>query len=161
MTQLNSLSHYSYQQCGGGYSFCTESGNTYLISFVEYNLIPEAKNTRLYMFNIERVDEQNHDNGTEDKVRNTILCILQSFFENYTDAIVTVCDMTDGLQEARYRLFSQWAKQFMPLEIKSVEASFCIDKVRTFATLYYHACNIDAAVLVKGFEDLADINFYS
>ena len=161
MKALDSLSHYNYQPCGAGYSFVTDMGNKYIVSFLEYNIFPEARNTRLYMFNIERVESEKHSIGQDEKVRNTILCILYHFFENFTNAIVSVCDMTDGRQDARFRLFTQWTNQFLSSDIVCVKASFYVDNVKTHAALYYNVNNIDAAILVKGFSELIDVNFYN
>lgn len=161
MIALDSLNHYNYQSCGVGYSFVTDEGNKYIVSFLEYNIFPEARNTKLYMFNIERIDSSVQNHGQNSKVRNTIICILNQFFQNYTNAIVTVCDMTDGRQDARFRLFSQWTNQFLSSDIVCVKASFYVDSIKTHAALYYNVNNIDAAILVKGFSELIDVNFYN
>jgi len=158
--ELSLLSHYDYEACANGYSFRTTSGNTYIISFIEYNLIPQAVNSRLYMFNIDRTDESNHDNGEDNMVRNTIFHILHNFFENFTNAMITVCDSTDGRQDARFRLFSRWFDEIHDDTIARSEASFYIDDVKTYASLFYCKNNIDAAVLAKGFDALVEVNFY-
>ena len=158
----DSLSHYNYEPCENGYTFTTDSGNRYIISFIDYStVIPGITCSQIFSFNIDRVDDGNHDNGSENKVRNTILIILRDFFEIYTNAMISVCEMTDGKQEARFRLFSSWEKKFLPSDIKKATASFFVNGIRTFALLYYHANNIDADVLAKGFKALADINFYN
>lgn len=101
-----------------GYTFTTDSGNRYIISFIDYStVIPGITCSQIFSFNIDRVDDGNHDNGSENKVRNT--------------------------------------------DIKKATASFFVNGIRTFAFLYYHANNIDADILAKGFKALADINFYN
>lgn len=158
----DSQSHYNYEPCDNGYTFTTDSGIVYIVSFIDYStVIPGVTCSQIFSFNIDRVENGNRNNGIDDKVRNTILIILKDFFEIYTNAIIAVCDMTDGKQKARFRLFSRWEKQFLPAEIKKVEASFSVNDTRTFAILYYHTLNIDADVLVHGFKVLADINFYN
>jgi len=162
MKTLDSLSHYNYESCENGYTFTTDSGNIYIVSFIDYStVIPEAAHSQIFSFNIDRVNEENHDNGSENKVRNTILIILRDFFDIYTNAMISVCEMSDGKQEARFRLFSSWEKKFMPSNIKKAKAAFYVNGIRTFALLYYHENNIDADVLAQGFKALVDVNFYS
>lgn len=162
METLDSLSHYEYEWCDNGYVFTTDSGNTYIVSFIDCSpLISEAVNSKVYSFVVERVNQGNHVNGSDNKVRNTILIILREFFKINTNALISVCEMNDGKQKARYRLFSSWEKKFLPSDIKKAHAAFCIDGVRTYAILYYHENNIDADILAQGFKVLIDVNFYN
>ena len=77
----DSLSHYSYEPCENGYTFTTDSGNRYIISFIDYStVIPGITCSQIFSFNIDRVDDGNHDNGSENKVRNTDIKRQQHHF---------------------------------------------------------------------------------
>ena len=66
-----------------------------------------------YSFNIERLDRLNPKEGQKDeKVMNTVLFIMYQFFQKHKDALITVCDSTDGRQRAGKRLFDSWFDKY-------------------------------------------------
>ena len=80
MIRFGLPSHYDIFDCEYGYSFKTDSGNTYFITFIKYPTISEFLSVDVYMMNIDRADDSNHRNGSDNKVRNTILLLVVNFW---------------------------------------------------------------------------------
>ncbi len=161
MTQFNLLNRYEFDDIENGYSFTTDDGNTYFVYFIEYPLIDTLPDGTLFTFNIERLDDNNHRNGSEQKVRNTILHILASFFEKHERAILSVCDITDGRQKVRKRLFDKWYNDFGATLLEKREAPVIVEGNITYSMLYYRRDNIYKSLLEDGFDELVAVNFYN
>ncbi len=71
------------------------------------------------MMNIDRADDSNHRNGSDNKVRNTILFIIWKFFILHNDALITICDILDGRQACRRRLFKNGLMNFLETSCQS------------------------------------------
>ena len=72
-------------------------------------------------------------------VRETIWVILETFFLENNPVILYICDMSDGKQAIRNRLFSMWYYEYEQRE----SFTFLSTKVEVESTDYY------ASVLVK------------
>lgn len=72
-------------------------------------------------------------------VRETIWVILETFFLENNPVILYICDMSDGKQAIRNRLFSMWYYEYEQQE----SFTFLSTKVEVESTDYY------ASVLVK------------
>lgn len=156
---LNLLSPYEIEEIDQGYQFTTESGALYFITFIEYPPINDFLNTKVFMFNIDRSYGSSKHFNTQ-RVRDTIIHILNIFFANHSDALLTIYDIVDGKQNARRRLFAGWYNRYGKGKVEKRECEFMIDKVKTYATLYYLENHIDKEELNKEFEDLVSLNFY-
>ena len=114
------------------------------------------------MFNIERVTMGDERDGQNDvKVRNTVLYVLHRFFQLNRDAIITICDMSDGKQKARKRLFDSWFNRFNNGSLVKIDAECEIGETTTFASLLYSSENSSAADLRRNFDELIQVNFWS
>ena len=157
---LSSLSHYNYEECEVGYTFTTEIGNVYLVTFNEYPLISDLVETVLYMLNIDRLNRVQSAKADDEKVRNTILMIIYNFFEKNANALVTICESGDERQKVRHRLFCKWFQSFNNGYLHKKDAVFIVDGHENFASLYYRENTLDKNILIAGFEDLANAKFY-
>ena len=161
MLKLSLLNHYEYNEFENGYYFLTDSGNKYIITFIKYPLCSDELPMDVFMFNIDRTDEGNHKNGDKQLVRNTIANILMNFFKYNENAIITVCDIYDDRQLCRKRLFDGWYEQLGKDYIKKVDATIDIEGTQTYANLFYAYTNSHIDELIKGFNALANENFYN
>ena len=111
MNQSFLLNHYNIEETDNGYKFVTNSGISYFLTFISYPVVSEILSTNIYMFNIER--ENCATNGPYDEqVRDTVIYVLFRFFEKHEDALITICDIMDGKQNARKRLFDNWFRRY-------------------------------------------------
>ena len=161
MIRFGLPNHYDIFDCEYGYSFKTDSGNTYFITFIKYPTISEFLSVDVYMMNIDRADDSNHRNGSDNKVRNTILFIIWKFFTLHNDALITICDILDGRQACRRRLFNKWFNEFSRNELSKLEANCLIDGTVTYASLIFKTGVNNRKELEHEFSLLSDINFYN
>lgn len=124
MVQFSLPSHYDVYEEENGYCFNTDSGNTYYVTFIKYPPISEYLSVDIFMMNIDRADELNHLNGDKNLVRNTILYIIWKFFSLHNDALITICDIMDGRQACRKRLFNRWFNEFADGELSKLERHY-------------------------------------
>lgn len=161
MIPYNFPNRFEVRETDEGYTFETESGNTYFITFLKYPTITDFLHTEVYMMNIDRKDEMNHDNGGQNRVRNTILSIVGMFFDSHNDALITVCDIIDGRQDCRRRLFSRWFHDFGETYLEKLDAECMIDDIRTYASIMFRKDVPNKSELMNEFSILAEINFYN
>lgn len=104
---MSALLHpYKFTVSDGKYCFKTESGIEYFAYFLDLSDIGPD----LYTFSFERIGPLDQD-GVEKcipgkDVLDTICQILSDFFQKKTNAMLFVCDSSDGRAEGRRRLFS-------------------------------------------------------
>lgn len=162
MEQSCLQSRYSITEVQQGYTFITSAGVQYFLIFFRYPTISEFLSTRIYMFNIERSPYRTLSEGQEDiKVRNTILYVLDQFFQKHDDAIITICDIIDGKQFARKRLFDSWYRKFNNGKLIKKDADCCVDNEQTFVSLIFSAAHYNIFELEEEFKKLVEINFYT
>jgi len=102
---MSALLHpYKYTVADDTYHFVTECGIEYVAYFLDYS----EYGPDFYTFNFEKVcssPERSKFPGLY--VLDTICQILSVFFQKKTNALLIVCDSSDGREEGRRRLFSQ------------------------------------------------------
>lgn len=160
--KLFSLSNrYEVYEEDNGYCFKTDSGNTYYVTFIKYPTISEYLSMNVFMMNIDRADEKNHQNGDKNLVRNTILYIVWKFFSLHDDALITICDIMDGRQSCRRRLFNMWFNEFSNGDLSKLEATLSIEGTETYASMIFKADIENRKSLEAEFSLLSDNNFYT
>lgn len=100
------LRSYEYSISEGRYYFETESGIKYFAYFLDLS----EYGPNLYTFSFEKVEptgiEGTRKAAPGKDVLDTICQILSDFFQKKANAMLFVCDSTDGRAEGRRRLFS-------------------------------------------------------
>ena len=64
----------------------------------------------VYQFFIENANDTK--NTLSDQVYQTIVAIIEEFFSRNDSAILYICDVRDGKQSARNRLFAMWVNSY-------------------------------------------------
>lgn len=133
--RVNALSPYKvYINNNGSLGFETQYGSVYEVGFVEdYTFMDE----NAFQFFI--LKSQGKHSVKDPLVRETIWVILETFFLENNPVILYICDMSDGKQAIRNRLFSMWYYEYEQRE----SFTFLSTKVEVESTDYY------ASVLVK------------
>lgn len=153
--------HYDVTENENGYQFATTAGVDYFLTFFSYPTVSDFLSTNVYMFNIERSPIVNTSGQDDVKVRNTIIHVLELFFQEHEDALITICDVVDGKQFARKRLFDSWYQKFNNNRLIKLESECWIDNVPTFVSLLFSQGHYNKENLQKAFQELIDINFYN
>lgn len=126
--RVNALSPYKvYINNNGSLGFETQYGSVYEVGFVEdYTFMDE----NAFQFFI--LESQGKHSVKDPLVRETIWVILETFFlEN--NPVIFICDMSDGKQAIRNRLFSMWYYEYEQRE----SFTFLSTKVEVESTDYY------------------------
>ncbi|MFC4677227.1 DUF6169 family protein, partial [Dysgonomonas termitidis] len=91
------------------YSFITVSGIEYTAYFICCsNYDKSLENT--FMFNFEHKGER-AAKTSDPRIRETILCIIELFFQNNRNSMIYICDSLDGRELCRKRLFDIWGNE--------------------------------------------------
>lgn len=93
------------------YRFTTESGDVYrctFISFADYfSAYPDIA-SRVYSFNLNSLSKPIKHKGADRRIAITVVNIVTSFLSSMVNAVVYVCDPSDGRDAARFRKFKSW-----------------------------------------------------
>lgn len=160
MTPSYLLNHYDVEETEYGYSFITDSGITYFLTFIAYPAVSDFLATNIYMFNIERGD-MSVGGQDDERIRNTVAFVLTAFFEKHEDALITIYDINDGKQYARKRLFDRWFEMYNAGHLMKIDETCMVEDIQTFVSLMFSAEHYDKENLQKEFKKLAEINFYN
>lgn len=102
---VNAISPYEVTMAVGPntYRFVTDYGVEIAISFDLDDLLEQGE---AYMFNINNVNRQKSPRDIN--VRDTIIAIIDNFFETNQVALLYICETGDSRQAMRNRLFESW-----------------------------------------------------
>ena len=85
------------------FSFMTDNMAEIFISFEKDDILQSGI---VYQFGIS--NPQGTKSPRDQKVRNTILAIIEEFFNKNKAALLYICETGDGMQKMRSRLFQFW-----------------------------------------------------
>ena len=110
MTQLsieniNSVTPYKVKlfEKDGSYRFVTDNDVKLAVSFMYDDMILQEGAYQLIIANL-----NNKKSPRDYKVKDTILAIVEEFFEKNQVALLYICSTGDGKQSMRSRLFGHW-----------------------------------------------------
>ena len=78
------------------------------------------------------------------KIRNTILDIISDFWEDYDEAILFVCDSSDGRSECRMRLFHYWYNK-LNIDKDVVKIDYSVDEIKAALLAKKDNCLLELA----------------
>lgn len=99
--------HVDYLSDADTYVFTTDTDVELAVYFIDDELIQSALAYQLIVSNV-----NNQRSPRDKKVQQTILTIVEDFFDKNQAALLYICGTGDGKQMARYRLFSHWFDHF-------------------------------------------------
>lgn len=112
------------------YRFTTKSGDVYecsFISFADYfSAYPEIAD-HVFSFDLAKVSETPPSKGTDDRIGITVIKIIAAFLASVVDAVVYICDPSDGLDAVRFRKFKRWYSQGGPTLNRVVQVAREVD----------------------------------
>ena len=86
------------------YYFETENGLKYKAYFIEFS----SSFYKLFSFSF---DKEEGFGAYDPRVKDTIVSVLRDFFDVENHVLGYTCDVTDGREMARKRLFDRWFEQ--------------------------------------------------
>ena len=147
--RINAFSPYKvFLKDNGSLCFKTQSGSVYEVGFVEdYTFMDE----NAYQFFIMEL-EGNHD-VKDEWVRQTIWVIIETFFLENNPVVLYICDMSDGKQAVRNRLFSMWYYEYENKDdFTFLSARVEVEKTDYFASVIIKNSNPQLEEIIESFE---------
>lgn len=138
----------------GVLEFYTDHGVHYLVDFILDDLIMSST---VYQFGIANIN--NVPSPRDEKVRETIITIIQNFFEENVKALLYICETGDGKQSMRNRLFRSWfEKSGIREEIALLSASIPDEEgIMNYATLMVPILSNDFEAVTKEFREIVSM----
>ncbi len=139
------------------YSFVSRDGINYHLYFTPISSIyPDLVNT--YSFSIEREGMNPHP--IDLRIGATVVHILRRFFETIENAMIMVCDSTDGKQHKRRNLFDHWFRYYNDGTLTTINAEVGEGDYELLLSIYFRKDNPYKQQLIKAFGDLLSQNYY-
>lgn len=107
---------YELEASANGYHFVTDLGTEYELTFYQIHA-----SYPIYSFAIERQSDTYHADA---RVHATVMHVLRLFFEQDLNAMVFTCEVEDGRQYARFKLFDKW---YQPYKQEYYREVYCKD----------------------------------
>ena len=128
LEKINTQSPYEVSYApNGDFVFSTNLGIHYLISFE--NETPMG-GCDTFQFVIQKLDHQRSPHDA--KVEQTVLAILDVFFDEHLDVLLYMCDDSDGREANRNRLFLAWFKKHAAPERFTIRTASAIVEGKGF-----------------------------
>lgn len=102
LSRVNTRSPYSVWKEGDAYLFKTDYDIVYAVSFDQENV----RGFNAYWFNLANTSFKPSPN--DKKIMQTIICIIEVFFQCNPDILLYICDTANDQQAQRDRLFLRW-----------------------------------------------------
>ena len=129
------------------YSFITEKAVEYRCVFISYaEYFPNHPDIapNFFSFNLELKDPKAKlPRGTDKRIADTVIIIVGDFLASKTNAVVYVCDNSDGKEKARSRKFLSWFDYYdhPSSKIIQVTSNFTVGGLFIYSSLLVHKNN--------------------
>jgi hypothetical protein len=144
------------------YAFNTSKGIEYNCSFVTYaEYFPNHPKVAPYFFafNLEQRDKKiKLPSGTDKQIADTIITIVGDFLNSEINAVVYICDNSDGREAIRARKFLSWYNYEEHPSHKIIKVSGDLDAggITLYTALLVHKNNKLKKELVQAYLELID-----
>lgn len=142
------------------YEFDTENGIEYLCSFLSFSEYfanwPDIA-SYFFSFNLELKDKNAKlPRGIDKRIADTVITIVEDFLESKVNAVVYVCDNSDGTEAARSRKFLSWFDYYEHPSTKIIQVSNNFDAggLLIYTTLLINKKNKRLNEMVLAYLDL-------
>ena len=146
---INSNASYEVSEVGEGcYQFFTDYGVHCSVEFVPDDSLMSRETYHLVIVNV------NHQNSPSDvKVRDTIIAIIDEFFESNYTTLLYICETGDKKQAFRNRLFERWFSTYARKAQYTFVASSLRDDegVENYAAIIVRNDNPDLSAIITEF----------
>ena len=139
------------------YRFVNRDGIPYNVYFSPiYDVYPQFPAT--YSFSIEPEDSRPH--SIDRRIAVTVVDILRKFFMREENAMIMICDSTDGKEHKRRMLFDYWFQLYNDGSISKVDASAETPDYNMYLSLYFRHDNPNKRQLIESFNKLMEGDLY-
>ena len=99
----NAAYHVELNEQDGFFQFFADSGVHYSVGFIEDDALLSKESYQLIIANL-----NNRKSMRDKKVRDTIVAIIDEFFNRNNSTLLYICETSDNKQGMRSRLFEYW-----------------------------------------------------
>ncbi len=131
------------------YMFITQSGVVYTAYFIDISDSFGAD--FVYTFSFDAAGKTTKD----ERVRMTIIKILNDFFQTLRNSLVVICDSCDNKEKFRFRLFQKWYESTNNLSIEKIDISIDLKEYSIRSFLLLHQNHPQAQEIKKLFDEWA------
>lgn len=146
---INAISAYKVSEVSDGcYQFFTEHGVHCSVEFVLDDSLMSRETYHLVIVNV------NHQKSPSDvKVRDTIIAIIDEFFDKNNTTLLYICETGDRKQALRNRLFERWFSTYERKTQYTFVASSLMDDegVENYAAIIVRNDNPELSAIVSEF----------
>ena len=134
----------------GSFRFFTESRVQYAVDFIPDELIPEGESYQLIIANL-----NNRKSPCDLKVKDSVLIIIDEFFDKNQSTLLYICETGDGKQSMRNRLFEYWFNSYNRKMLFTLLTTSIVDEEGevNFATLIVRNDNPKLPEIVAEFSE--------
>lgn len=141
------------------FSFTTIDGDEYSCYFLSYSEYFKDKPQiapYFFSFNLKLVSGKPKRKGVDKRIADTIITIVGDFLNSKTNAVVYVCDNSDGREAARSRKFLSWFDYYEhpSSDIIQVSSNFHAGNMFIYSSLLVHKKNKRFTDLILAYLDL-------
>jgi len=142
------------------YNFSTGSGLEYNCSFLSYSEYfhdyPQIAD-RFYSFNLDLKSKPKKIlPGIDSRIAATVIFIISGFLESKINAVVYVCDNSDGKEAARAKKFISWFNYFEYASEKIIQISnnFKVEDMMIYSSLLVHRKNKEIDKIIQAYLEI-------
>ena len=132
--QINMISPYQVRESEepNYFEFFTNHNVHYSVGFMEDDGLMHSEAYHLIIVNVENMKSPN-----DIKVKDTVLAIIEEFFNKNISSLLYICETGDGKQSFRSRLFERWFSTYDKKANYTSMTSSIVDEegVANFATI--------------------------
>jgi Family of unknown function (DUF6169) len=127
------------------YSFITEKSIEYRCIFISYaEYFPNHPDIapNIFSFNLELKDPKTKlPKGSDKRIADTVISVVGDFLASKTNAVVYVCDNSDGKEAVRARKFLSWFNYIDYPEIIQINNNFKVGGLFIYSAMLIHHKN--------------------
>lgn len=149
---INTYSPYKVDvgESKASYGFSTDYGVDYSIDFVPDDLISSDESCQLIIANL-----NNRKSPRDGKVKDTVMCIVEEFFNKNQSTLLYICETGDSKQTMRNRLFEYWFSTYKNRGQYAIMSSSITDEdgVVNYATIIVRNDNPKMPMVMAEFSE--------
>ena len=142
--------HVELNEQDGFFQFFTDSGVHYSVGFIEDDVLLSKEFYQLIIANL-----NNRKSMRDRKVRDTIVAIIDEFFNCNNSTLLYICETSDNKQRMRSRLFEYWFSTYNLKSQFTTLSSSIADRegVINYATIILRNDNPDLSEIITEFSE--------
>lgn len=158
-TNLHAYNFYRFDELT--FLFSTDAGDEYqcyFISYADYFASHPDIAPNFFSFNLKLISNKGKPlrKGVDKRIADTVIKIVGDFLASKNNAVVYVCDNSDGRQAARSRKFLSWFDYFEhpSSKIIQVTSNFNVGGLFIYSSLLIHKKNKHFTKMVLAYLEL-------